>query len=275
VTTQTWPPRADGAWVVDLDGVVWLAGEAIVGSAAAVARLREAGARVLFATNNSALTVATIIERLARIAIPATPEDIATSSRALASLLEPGTRVLALAERGVTEALASRGVTIVEEGPADAVAVGWTREFDFDRLARAAETVRAGARLYGTNDDGTFPTPSGLLPGAGALLAAVATASGVAPIVAGKPNEPMVQLVRQMTGHPVAVVGDRPATDGVFAERLGVSFGLVLSGVTPAAAVGPLDGSAGPEGDATPAAGGAAAVAATFGDLVDDVLRRR
>ncbi len=56
--------------------------------------------------------------------------------------------------------------------------------------------MRAGARFVATNVDPTYPVAGGLLPGAGALVAAVATASGRAPEVAGKPEPPMVALVR-------------------------------------------------------------------------------
>ena len=121
---------------------------------------------------------------------------------------------------------------IVQEGPADAVVVGWHREFDFQGLARAADAVRAGARLIGTNEDATFPTPDGLLPGAGALLAAVAYASGATAEVAGKPHAPMRRLVAERVGSVAVVVGDRPSTDGALARALGAQFALVLSGVT-------------------------------------------
>jgi 4-nitrophenyl phosphatase len=90
--------------------------------------------------------------------------------------------------------------------------------------------VRAGARLIGTNDDPTFPTPQGLLPGGGALLAAVAVASGATPIVAGKPHAPMADLVRSRLGPEGIVVGDRADTDGALAALLGYRFALVLSG---------------------------------------------
>jgi 4-nitrophenyl phosphatase len=119
------------------------------------------------------------------------------------------------------------------------VVVGWHLEFDFSRLARAADAVRRGARLIGTNEDATFPTPDGLLPGAGALLAAVAYASEARPEVAGKPHPPMRRLIAERIGSVATVVGDRPSTDGELARALGARFGLVLSGVT---GEGELDG---------------------------------
>ena len=164
--------------------------------------------------------------------VAAGAEDLLTSAQAAATLFEPGSTALACAGPGVPEALAARGVRVVDAGPADAVVVGWHREFDFSRLARAADAVRAGARLIGTNDDSTFPTPDGLLPGAGALLAAVAYASGAHADVAGKPHAPMRRLVAERLGPVTTVVGDRPSTDGALARALGARFELVLSGVT-------------------------------------------
>jgi ribonucleotide monophosphatase NagD (HAD superfamily) len=116
------------------------------------------------------------------------------------------------------------------------VVVGWTRAFTFDAVARAAGAVRAGARLLGTNEDPTFPTPDGLVPGAGALLAAVATAAEAVPEVAGKPHRPTADAIgaRVPAGELRLMVGDRPATDGALAAQLGIPFALVLSGVTPA-----------------------------------------
>ncbi len=105
-------------------------------------------------------------------------------------MLEPGSTALVCADGGVLEALAARGVSVLDQGPADAVVVGWTRRFDFELLATAATAVRQGARFIGTNEDPTHPTPDRLLPGSGAILAAVATAAQATPEVAGKPHEP-------------------------------------------------------------------------------------
>jgi HAD superfamily hydrolase (TIGR01450 family) len=219
-------------WLLDLDGVVWLADVALRGAADAVARLRGAGERVLFVTNNSAFRVGDQEAKLAGMGIPA-EGDVLTSAGAAARLLEPGHRAVVLGGAGIVEALEGRGVVVVEESPADAVLVGFTRAFDYERLRLAAGVVRAGARLIGTNDDATYPTPEGPIPGGGALLAAVAVAAGVRPEVAGKPHPPMVALARGAAGDgPLTVVGDRPSTDGAFARALGARFALVLTGVT-------------------------------------------
>jgi 4-nitrophenyl phosphatase len=183
-----WPPPSGGTWVLDLDGVVWLSGRPIPGVDEAVARLRGAGVRVVFATNNSSPTRAELRRRLDHCGIGATDEDLLRSADVAAGLLEPGTTALVLGDDGIIEALGNRGVTVVPDSPADAVVVGWTRRFTFDAVDRAARAVRGGARLIGTNEDATFPTPDGLVPGAGALLAAVATAAETTPEVAGKPH---------------------------------------------------------------------------------------
>ena len=122
-----------------------------------------------------------------------------------------------------------------DRGAGAAVVVGWTRSFDFDLLAASMTVVRSGARLIGTNDDPTYPTPAGLIPGAGSILAAVAP--GLADRARGRRKALRARWRRWfVTGHPTLtlVVGDRPATDGLFAKRLGVPFALVHSGVTPA-----------------------------------------
>lgn len=222
------------AWILDLDGVVWLAEDPIPGAAAAVAALRAAGEQVLFVTNNSNARLADQEAKLARHGIPAAG-DVVSAAVAAATLVDPGERALVAGGPGVVEALEARGVEVRRDGDADAVVVGWHRDFDYARLTAAATAVRRGARLIGTNDDATYPTPAGPIPGGGALLAAVAVAAGVAPVIAGKPHEAMVELVRGRAGATGTMVGDRPSTDGRFAVALGFRFALVLSGVTTAA----------------------------------------
>lgn len=229
-----WPPPSGGTWVIDLDGVVWLTGRPIPGVDEAIARLRAAGVHVVFATNNSSPTRAELRRRLDHCGIGAADEDLLRSSDVAAGLLEPGTTALVLGDDGIIEALADRGIAVVPEGPADAVVVGWTRGFTFDSVDGAARAVREGARLIGTNEDPTFPTPDGLVPGAGALLAAVATAAEATPEVAGKPHRPTADALAAMVpeGDLRVMVGDRPATDGALAGQLGIPFALVFTGVT-------------------------------------------
>jgi HAD superfamily hydrolase (TIGR01450 family) len=227
----------------DLDGVVWLARVPIPGAAEGVAALRASGRRVLFVTNNSYSLVAEQEAALAAIGIPA-EGDVITSAQAAAFLVEPGERVLVCGGPGVSEAVSARGalpIPISDGGTRhdiDAVLVGFHRDFDYERMRIASDAVRRGARLVATNDDPTYPTPDGPIPGGGAIVAAVSTAAGVAPVVAGKPYAPMADLARSvcgpaMTGASTVMVGDRWTTDGLFASALGCPFALVRSGVTP------------------------------------------
>jgi 4-nitrophenyl phosphatase len=233
----------------DLDGVIWRGDEPIASAAVGIEQLRAAGLRVAFVSNNSNSPVGDVVAKLERMGVPAATGDVVTSAMAaawlLAQSLTAGAHVLACAGPGVREALRDHGLVAVDKGPAEAVVVGFHREFDYDGLDRASAAVRAGARFVATNMDATYPIPGGLIPGAGSLVAAVATASGSTPVVAGKPEAPTVGIIRERFGTTGVVVGDRPSTDGALATALGWPFALVLSGVT--AAVAPPGGEAIPD----------------------------
>ncbi|MEM9609528.1 MAG: HAD hydrolase-like protein [Actinomycetota bacterium] len=232
------------AWILDLDGVVWLERRAVPGSVEAIAELRRLGHRVVFATNFSHGRHGEIVDALAAIGIDA-EGDVATSAMAAGTLIEPGERVHVLGGPGIEEAVEAAGGEVVGPGaPTDVVVAGWTRAFDFAALDAAFQAVRGGARLVATNTDRTYPTPQGPLPGGGSIVAAVEWASGTASTIAGKPHEPMAALVRALVasdpGSPPTgavdsiMIGDRPETDGLFAATLEVPFGLVATGVSAA-----------------------------------------
>ena len=171
-------------WALDLDGVVWLGDQPIPGAAEAIGRLREAGHEVIFVSNNSSVPLRQVEDKLARFGIPAVGAVI-TSAMVAAELVGPHETALLCAGPGVEEALLARGVAVVREGDADVVVVGFHRNFDYHGLTVACAALRRGARLLGTNDDSTYPTPDGPIPGGGAILAAVVVASGVKPMIAG------------------------------------------------------------------------------------------
>lgn len=228
----------------DLDGVVWLAHQPIEGSVEAVERMRASGRRVLFVTNNSAATIAQHEAALEHVGISAVG-DVVSSSMAASRLVGAGERVLVTGGPGVMEAVERSGATAIlnrggaVDAPIDAVVVGLHLDFDYQILAAASTAVRAGARLIGTNSDTTFPTPEGLAPGGGAILAAVEAASGVVAEVAGKPHRSMAALIGEilsLASQPfdpasILMVGDRPETDGLFAAEMQCSFVLVRTGV--------------------------------------------
>ncbi len=226
--------------------MLWHGSEPIAGAAAAVARLIAEGHEVLFATNNSWSTIGRQEQKLAALGIDAGGRVISSASAA-ASLLKPGAKVFALGGPGIVEEAEIRGahcvpVAPVASGPAtlDAVIVGLDFDLSYDRLRMAVTAVRNGARFIATNHDPTFPTEHGLLAGGGSIVAAVATASETEPLFAGKPHRPMADLAVARLGADGLMIGDRPDTDGRFADRMGYRFGLVLSGVTDAAAAAML-----------------------------------
>jgi HAD superfamily hydrolase (TIGR01450 family) len=235
----------------DLDGVVWLAHEPIPGSVKAIASLREAGIRVLFVTNNSFSTYSEQVAALGSIGIPA-EGDIVTSAMSAATAMKSSWRVLVCGGRGLIEEIGrvTNEVVVAYNEPMatggfDAVVVGFHREFNYQVLSDALTAIRGGAALIGSNDDPTYPTPTGPIPGGGSILAAIEKASGVSPTVTGKPYEPMAQLVRDLCGdvlpEEMVMVGDRSDTDGGFARILGARFALVLSGVMTAEEGGDAD----------------------------------
>ncbi len=229
----------------DLDGVVWLAHQPIPGSVRAIASLREAGIRVVFVTNNSFSTYEEQVAALGSIGIPA-EGDIVTSAMSAATAMKSGWRVLVCGGRGLIEEVSrvTKDVVVaynepMASGDFDAVVVGFHREFNFQVLTDALSAVRGGAVLIGSNDDPTYPTPNGPIPGGGSILAAIEKASGMTPTVTGKPYGPMAKLVRELCGdvspEEMVMIGDRSDTDGGFARTLGARFAMVLSGVMTAA----------------------------------------
>lgn len=236
--------------VCDLDGVLYRGVEPVPGAAEAVDRLRGAGIRVVFATNNATKTLAQYVERLRRFDVEATPDDIVTSAVVTGEEIEhrgwSGRTAFMIGSDGMQAALEKAGVVLLdglEARTADIVVVSATANFDYASLATAAFAVRNGAGFIASNADPTFPAPDGLWPGAGAVLAAVETASGRSAEVMGKPNLPMMHAVgRRLDGcKNIAVVGDQPATDLAGARAMEWTTILVLTGVTDRATADALD----------------------------------
>jgi 4-nitrophenyl phosphatase len=229
--------------ICDIDGVIYRGDRLLPGSDLALQRLRDAGATVHFATNNSTKSSRTVSEKLTRITgVAVAPESIVTSSQAAVLLLgeSPGP-VMVLGSEGIVSALADAGIELTDEPlTAKALLVGLDFDLNYDRLTRAADAVRFGARFIATNTDPTYPLAEGLLPGGGAMVAAVRETTGVEPEVAGKPHHPMRALLRAKGIGEAWVIGDRVDTDIALAraEPDWTSI-LVLTGVT-----GPEEGGA-------------------------------
>ena len=226
------------AFLFDLDGVLYRGADPIPGAPEAVAALREAGRGIAFVTNNSARTPAAVAERLVAAGVVASPEEVVTSGGATAELLAGrGCRsAFVIGEEGIRRALADAGIELRDGEPerVDAVVVGWDRGADYAKLRTASVLVERGAAFVGTNGDASWPAPDGTLwPGAGALLAAVATTTGADPEIVGKPNAPLFHAAhaRAGGGRPL-VVGDRLDTDVAGAAALEWDSLLVLTGIT-------------------------------------------
>ena len=237
-TTPAFGPGAIDGLVCDLDGVLYRGDTPIEGAAAAIARLRAAGVRVLFCTNNSHFTVARYAEKLARMGVPAVPGEILTSAVVTAEVLAGrglgGATALVVGGAGIREALTGAGLVVDGDGPPAVVVVGWDPGFTYDAMRTAATAVREGAALVATNGDATFPAPEGLWPGAGSILASIETASGGRAEIMGKPHDPMMEVAaRRLEGASrIAVVGDRPDSDLAGGLARGWTTILVLTGVT-------------------------------------------
>jgi 4-nitrophenyl phosphatase len=226
------------ALILDMDGVLWRESVPMPGLVPFFEVLRAQGIGFILATNNSTRTVKQFLERLEAMGVEAEPEQVLSSAYAAAdhllTLAPPGTRVYAIGEEGIRAALESRGFEVTASG-AEYVVVGLDRGFNFGKLVTAMDLILDGAVYIGTNPDRTFPSPQGLRPGAGAILASVTAATGVEPIVVGKPGTLMFeQALARLGTRPerTGMVGDRLETDILGAMNAKLQSILVLSGVT-------------------------------------------
>ncbi|MQA94092.1 MAG: HAD-IIA family hydrolase [Streptosporangiales bacterium] len=227
------------AALCDLDGVVYVGGAAVPGAAEALRAARAAGMGVAFVTNNASRTPSAVAARLTRFGVPATAADVVTSAQAAARLIAErfpaGSPVLVVGANGLRTALRERGlrpVTSAEDEPV-AVVQGYNPRLGYDQLAEGTVAVRRGALFVASNGDTTVPGRRGPEPGNGAMIRVIATAAGVEPVVAGKPEPPMHRegVLRTGAKRPL-IVGDRLDTDIEGASRGGADSLLVLTGVT-------------------------------------------
>jgi len=225
------------ALVIDVDGVLWHGKQNLPGVPAFFDFLRARDIAFIIATNNSARPASEIVERLARMNVAVNDAQVLTSAEATARylprLVSKGARVLLVGGQGIADELTRAGFQLVERD-ADAVVVGIDWQLTYDKLKRATVEIRRGAKFIGTNGDKTFPTEEGLVPGAGSLIAAIQTATDVAPTIIGKPERAMYDIALEKIGAAratAAMLGDRLDTDIQGAQRAGLAGILVLTGV--------------------------------------------
>jgi 4-nitrophenyl phosphatase len=229
--------------LIDLDGVVYTGREPIPGSADFVFEARRRGLKFLLVTNNSTASPEHVAERLGGMGIDAQPQEILTSAQAAAAYVRShigvGSRVQLVGEAGLRQAVEAEGLVVATDGDVavECVIAGLDRAFDYAKLTCATRAILGGARFVATNADALLPVEGGqVVPGAGTIVAAIQTGTGVAPIVVGKPEPGLFEHgLRRLGGllpEHVAMIGDRLDTDVVGGRRSGLRTILVLTGVT-------------------------------------------
>lgn len=228
-------------FLVDLDGVVWIGREPVPGSAETLAALLAAGKQIAFVTNNPGREPAEYAERLASMGVEVGPERVVTAGIVAARLAsaaagEDGS-VFVIGAPALKRLVAEEGGRVVgveEAAGAAAVLVSGHRDFDYAELAASKRALDAGAALFATSRDPTLPMPGGELPGTGAVLAAVETASGKRAEIGGKPERHLFELALAAIGgaERVAMVGDRLSSDIAGGHAAGLATVLVLSGTS-------------------------------------------
>jgi 4-nitrophenyl phosphatase len=248
--------------LVDLDGVVYRGADPVPGVAAVLADRAARGDDVVYVTNNSMHYRADYQTRLAAMGCPVSPDAVVSSARATALYLrdhDPGIRrALVLGGGGLERELRDAGYDVIGAGTAatrvsqegidgfaaagnpDAVVVGLDTNLTYLRLAVATDCVRAGAHFIATNRDPNLPTERGLRPGAGSLVAAVETATGVVPVSIGKPSPYLLEAAAHVVGREpteAIMIGDGIGTDLAAARAVGARCVLMLTGVSTRAEV--------------------------------------
>jgi 4-nitrophenyl phosphatase len=226
------------ALILDMDGVLWRDNQPIGDLSYIFQEFNRRGFRIALATNNATRSVKQYLEKLSRFGVVLENWQVINSSLAVASYLQKrfaaGGFVYVVGEDGLIQTLQEYGFMMSDQNVL-AVVAGMDRTLTYGKLRTATLLIRSGAAFIGTNPDRTFPTPHGLVPGAGSILAALEAATDVQPIVVGKPFPEMYRFALDRLGctpQETLVVGDRLETDIAGAQALGCRTALVLSGVT-------------------------------------------
>ena len=224
--------------ILDMDGVLWRDNQPIGDLPGIFAQIEGRGWGVVLATNNATRSIAQYLDKLRGFGVELRPEQVINSAQAAAHYLSQqhpqGGPVYLIGEDGLTQALEEKGFYFSDRDPL-AVVVGMDRQFTYKKMTDGTRLIRAGVPFIGTNPDRTFPTPEGLIPGTGSILAAIEAASYTKPVIVGKPAPEMYRVaLERMVIEPsqCLVVGDRLETDIAGAQQIGCLTGLVLSGVT-------------------------------------------
>ena len=225
------------AFLLDVDGVLLRDSVAIPGAKEALEELRKRG-RVVLLTNNSTRSRRETAQRLSSLGFAVSPDEVVTSSYVAARYLHERfgpCRVWVIGEAGLAEELACAGHHLVDPDEAEWIVAGMDRKLTYQKLALALRGLLKGARFLATNKDATFPTPGGLVPGAGAVVGAIEGMGFPPEQVVGKPSATSFRIALEAartSPERALMVGDRLETDVLGAQRVGLDTALVLSGVS-------------------------------------------
>lgn len=231
--------------LLDLDGTVYRGDDEIPGASDFCTHMAEIGVRCLFVTNRSNRIPEDVCKQLQGYGLTCGPDDVLTAAQATARHLGSGSAYM-IGEQGLRTALTEQGIVITDQD-ADAVVVGFDRDLHHSKLQTACRLILQGKPFVATNPDLRLTTPEGVIPGTGAILAAIEAVTGVSPIVVGKPEPLLFKLAIDhiaLEKDEVIAVGDSIDTDIPAGARAGIRTALLLTGNArredvPAAAVQP------------------------------------
>jgi HAD superfamily hydrolase (TIGR01457 family) len=226
--------------ILDLDGVIYRGNKLIEGADKAIVELKKRGIKITYLTNACTKSRKGRVEKLRRLGIEATEEEVFTTSYAVAKYIAENyprskQNVFYIGGEGVGEELSKQNIRIVDATKAHIVVVGLDTGLSYEKMTMGFRAIMRGADFIATNADPTFPVEDGLLPGAGALVGFLVAATGKKPLVIGKPHTYMLEMVLRASGSnksEMLIVGDRIETDIAMGKKFGVKTALVLSGVT-------------------------------------------
>ncbi len=232
--------RSMRLFLFDMDGTLYLGDELFPFTKPLLKAIRGCGATYLFMTNNSSKSVEDYVKKLARLGIDADREDFITSSQATAYYLHrhyEGKTLYVCGTESLKEELRREVFALTEDlEKVEVVVTGFDTELVYEKLNKAVHFLRRGAAFIEANPDWVCPMPNDeVLPDCGSICALLTAASGVEPVVIGKPNRNMVDIISNMTGVPneqICCVGDRLYTDIAVAQNAGAVSLLVMSGET-------------------------------------------
>lgn len=228
-------------FIIDLDGVLYLLNKPIPEGIDFVNFIKKRGNRIAFLSNNTFFTREKYAEKLKKMGIDASPEEVFSSAFVTASCLsaeKAGARVYVVGELGLRSEIERCGLSIVSgnsKNDVDFVVVGMDRRFNFSKMSVALRFLLKGAQLVGTNPDPTYPTDKELLPGCGAIVAAIEACSGQKARIVGKPSLLILDFLLRNKGfakEETMIIGDRLDTDIVLGKKAGIFSTLVLTGIS-------------------------------------------